>query len=203
LLKIEDSEIRSAILRSLDLIRSKSKSSLDLIRQSDCSQDQKSSLNVAVELLLFICTECVLSLHEDNCLAEPGAVTLKQELLELKQTLGESRCRTQRLTLQYKLGEKYQFCPDVDLAQKILEIVEQIGNLIDDTLEQIESSHAPENVLSEYRDRWASLHTAKTTVGLMVFLDHPDLIPNDDWKETVDYNRRIIDAQLRHSLEES
>jgi hypothetical protein len=170
---------------------------LEAIRLSECTDSQKGIFENSINRMLVLCEQATAEL-----LKQPESATLGKTLPfsdEIRRTgLSIDEQSTKRHpTLSYRIGERYQFCPDRALAIKIQSAVVSISDLIDKSIDCAMDSSLKGEALQSLKISAGALHGENSTVGIMAFLDHPDLVPDEDWKEMLEDNRETIKAKAQ------
>jgi hypothetical protein len=83
-------------------------------------------------------------------------------------------------------------CSNRDLAKVILRGCDRIEELVARSNTAVQSSNCMDEEKYRYLQVYGLLHSVCAATPLLIYLQHDDLIPDDDWRETVEYNRGLL-----------
>lgn len=189
---ISDSRARLLVLRILDLAVLRVTNLVNASVRRIGTRDEDTRFRHAVGKLILSCLEVESNIITSNDLSGNLGIDT-QKLQESIKTWQDSLGTEDAKRFQVSMSQNsYSICSDKVFAQLTTSACLRVEDLLARASTVVQGSNCTDQEKKRYLQVYGILHTVCAGVLLLVFLQHEDLIPNDDWRETVDYNKKLI-----------
>jgi hypothetical protein len=184
-------QLANTVLASLRALNDNLELLLQELQRSQCTESEKRDLNRGIGRLNLMCCEMITDIA-----ADAGELTSSMDVGAIESSIKHWRealnGETRRASLTFKMAEPYQFCSDRNLAESVTRTVQRCDTVIDESIANLVHAQCTAEALKGFQKLCGLLHTANATLGVMIFIDHPDLVPDESWRELLDDNLQNI-----------
>lgn len=189
-----------AVLTTITSLR-KIQSSIEGINMvataSCCTSDEKMRISKVVGHLRVTCVEILLSVLTHN--EVPSDSNLEVHELQLQCHKFRASLSEDSDSLIFSEVKRrppgFTVCSDLEAAKEILSFLDDIDESVNTHAAALRKTKCAKKEIEKYFIACGEILTFSASLRVEIYLDHEKLIPNKNWWEIVDSNKRLMERQ--------
>lgn len=135
--------------------------------------------------MILTCDEFIMAIVKESKDTKVDKDSILTEIDDWREFLGPERVAAPMILISNE-AEDYIIYSDEDFAKLVLEQMNQVLDEIHEIIEIIDESSCSDDQKQELRAMVGYLVGMFNAIHMPIFIDHPSLIPDDDWREMVE-----------------